>query len=50
MPAARVAVGHGQELVFRETKAKIPAYDGHHIQVYVGNFSDRTGDCSIADS
>ena len=38
-PAARVAVGQGQELVFRETKAKIPAYDGHHIQVYVGNFS-----------
>ena len=29
----------GQELVFRETKAKMPAYDGHHIQVYVGNFS-----------
>jgi hypothetical protein len=38
-PAARVAVGQGQQLVFRETKAKIPAYDGHHIQVYVGNFS-----------
>ncbi|HEV3489823.1 MAG TPA: hypothetical protein VG224_04395, partial [Reyranella sp.] len=38
-PAARVGVGQGQELVFRETKAKIPAYDGHHIQVYVGNFS-----------
>jgi catechol-2,3-dioxygenase len=38
-PAARVAVGQGQELVFRETKAKIPAYDGHHIQVYVGDFS-----------
>jgi hypothetical protein len=38
-PAARVSVGERQELVFRETKAKIPAYDGHHIQVYVGNFS-----------
>ncbi len=38
-PAARIAVGQGQQLVFRETKAKIPAYDGHHIQVYVGNFS-----------
>src|SRR5258708_6488364 len=38
-PAAPVGVGQRQELVFRETKAKIPAYDGHHIQVYVGNFS-----------
>lgn len=37
--AARVSVGAGQELVFRETKAKLPAYDGHHIQVYVANFS-----------
>jgi hypothetical protein len=42
-PAARVAVGQGQELVFRETKAKIPAYDGHHIQVYVGDFSGPHG-------
>jgi len=38
-PAARVSVGPGQELVFRETKAKLPSYDGHHIQVYVANFS-----------
>jgi len=38
-PAARVAVGMGQELVFRETEAEVPAYDGHHIQVYVANFS-----------
>ena len=36
---ARIAVGIGQELVFRETKSKLPAYDGHHIQVYVANFS-----------
>ena len=28
-----------QELVFRETKAKLAPYDGHHIQVYVANFS-----------
>ena len=28
-----------QELVFRETKSKLAAYDGHHIQVYVANFS-----------
>ena len=37
--AARISVGPGQELVFRETKAKLPAYDGHHIQVYVADFS-----------
>jgi len=39
MPAARVSAGPSQELVFRETKAKLAAYDGHHIQVYVANFS-----------
>jgi hypothetical protein len=38
-PAARVSVGDSQELVFRETKAKPAPYDGHHIQVYVANFS-----------
>jgi len=37
--AAHVLVGHGQELVFRESDGKIPEYDGHHIQVYVANFS-----------
>ena len=36
---ARVVVGHGQELRFRETDAKPQPYDGHHIQVYVANFS-----------
>jgi hypothetical protein len=38
-PAARVSAGDTQELVFRETKAKLAPYDGHHIQVYVANFS-----------
>ena len=38
-PAARVSVGVRQELVFRETDAPLPAYDGHHIQIYVANFS-----------
>ena len=39
-PAAHVTVGYGQELVFRETdRPSSPAYDGHHIQVYVANFS-----------
>jgi hypothetical protein len=37
--AARVAAGIGQELVFRETEVKLAPYDGHHIQVYVANFS-----------
>jgi hypothetical protein len=37
--SARVKVGHGQELIFSETRKKIPAFDGHHIQVYVADFS-----------
>lgn len=36
---AKVAVGHCQELRFRETSDPIPAYDGHHIAVYVANIS-----------
>jgi hypothetical protein len=37
--AAHVSVGIGQELIFRESDAVAEAYDGHHIQVYVANFS-----------
>ena len=37
--AARVSVGHKQCLLFRETDRKIPDYDGHHLQVYVQEFS-----------
>jgi hypothetical protein len=36
---ARVSVGHNQELRFRQRRAKPAPYDGHHIQVYVQNFS-----------
>lgn len=36
---AVVAVGPGQQLRFRETKAQLAAYDGHHIQLYVADFS-----------
>ena len=36
---ARVTVGDGQALVFRETDRPIPAYDGHHIQIYVADFA-----------
>jgi hypothetical protein len=36
--AAVAEVGRYQKLVFRET-ADVPEYDGHHIAVYVANFS-----------
>ena len=36
---ARVEVGIGQYLMFRETDHEIPPYDGHHIQIYVADFS-----------
>jgi catechol 2,3-dioxygenase-like lactoylglutathione lyase family enzyme len=37
--AARVRVGVGQNLVFTETSMPLSAYDGHHIQLYVADFS-----------
>jgi hypothetical protein len=37
--AAHVRVGNVQELIFCETTAEIPAFDGHHIAVYIANFS-----------
>jgi hypothetical protein len=36
---ARVQVGKDQHLHFRESDRPAPAYDGHHIQVYVADFS-----------
>lgn len=42
-PLARVGVGRGQWLLFRETGNEIPPYDGHHIAVYVANFSGPYG-------
>ncbi len=38
-PAALVCAGAGQRLIFREFRGKIPPFDGHHIQVYVADFS-----------
>ncbi|HLH24228.1 MAG TPA: hypothetical protein VK066_17035 [Chloroflexota bacterium] len=38
--AARVEIGTHQWLSFRETDGPIPPYDGHHIAVYVANFSE----------
>jgi hypothetical protein len=36
--AARIEVGPAQCLVFRESES-VPDYDGHHVAVYVQNFS-----------
>ena len=36
---AHVGVGHKQELRFKEKRGAQKPYDGHHIQVYVQNFS-----------
>ena len=36
--AAVVEVGRYQRFIFRET-ASVPEYDGHHVAVYVANFS-----------
>jgi catechol 2,3-dioxygenase-like lactoylglutathione lyase family enzyme len=36
---ASVLVGKNQHLVFRETDGPLPPFDGHHIQVYLVNFS-----------
>jgi hypothetical protein len=37
---ARVAIGRNQWLLFRETDQALLPYDGHHIAIYVANFSD----------
>jgi len=37
--AARVEIGTHQWLSFRESEAALPAYDNHHIAVYVATFS-----------
>ena len=38
-PTARVHIGGEQTLQFRETDAETPEYDGHHIAIYIANFS-----------
>ncbi len=38
-PKAMVAVGADQSLVFQETEAELSEFDGHHIQVYLADFS-----------
>ena len=41
--AARVVVGPSQSLIFRESTESLPAYDGHHVAVYVADFSSPHG-------
>lgn len=35
----RVPAGRAEAIVYRETRAALPAYDGHHIQIAVADFS-----------
>ena len=39
LSSAKVHVGKEQYLYFNEVDGAIPAYDGHHIQLYIVNFS-----------
>jgi hypothetical protein len=39
LSSAKVLVGKEQHLYFNEVVGAIPAYDGHHIQLYIVNFS-----------
>lgn len=39
----RVKIGRQQSLIFRETERALRPYDGHHIAVYVANFSKPYG-------
>lgn len=36
---AVVRMGYNQSFIFRESDEEIPEYDGHHIAIYVSNFS-----------
>ena len=38
-PQAQVEVGERQYFYFRETDAPQPAFDGHHVQIYLADFS-----------
>jgi len=40
---AKVSIGRNQTLIFRETSEPLRAYDGHHIAIYVANFSGPYG-------
>lgn len=36
---ATIPMGHNQDLVFAEREEPIPAYDGHHVAIYVADFA-----------
>ena len=36
---ASVSAGRDQHLFFRETDQPLPSYDGHHVQIYIADFS-----------
>jgi hypothetical protein len=38
-PRAVVSVGIDQWLIFRESEEKVPEFDGHHVQIYLNDFS-----------
>ena len=38
-PIASVSAGNGQHMIFRETSEPQPEFDGHHVAVYLANFS-----------
>jgi hypothetical protein len=38
-PEARVQIGEKQYFYFRETEAAERAFDGHHVQIYIADFS-----------
>jgi hypothetical protein len=40
---ARIMIGKGQHLLFRETDRPLPEFDEHHIAIYVVNFSGPHG-------
>ena len=37
--AAEVTVGTSQRLIFRETSDQLASYDGHHVAIYISDFS-----------
>jgi hypothetical protein len=39
-PVAVCSVGNHQSFRFRETTETLPPYDGHHVQIYLANFSE----------
>jgi len=38
-PAALIQAGSDQVIVFRENASELPDYDGHHIAIYISDFS-----------